>query len=129
MSELLNEDSARIELKCEIVKIMMKFTEVYAAPNSPVYPKCNKILIDTLEECLTEAKGKDSHKSRELDLDVIKSYLKEDIRIAEEYKKFLKEKRTPQFRFGENVTYEYLHFFNLGFQKALKQVLAFLGEE
>ncbi len=47
---------AYMELKSNLVKVLFEFTDIYAAPNSTLYPQCASIMAEALESCLNEVK-------------------------------------------------------------------------
>lgn len=49
------EEIAFMELKSQIVKLMFDFTDKYAGPDSPLYPKAAYIMVDAITACLGEA--------------------------------------------------------------------------
>lgn len=56
-----DETIAFMNLKGKIVQAMYEFSDKYAAPGSPIYPQCGKILVDALTTCLDEAQYQVAH--------------------------------------------------------------------
>lgn len=49
------ENMAFMELKSQLVEVMLDFTEKYAPPGSPLYPKSSYLMVDALTSCLSDA--------------------------------------------------------------------------
>lgn len=47
---------AYMELKSNLVKVLFEFTDIYAGPDSKLYPQCASIMAEALESCLNEVK-------------------------------------------------------------------------